>query len=132
MKKIYYRHERWEDFHAGMFNKHGNRQIKVIQSEELLSRPRSLYEQMKAVSIEWPYAAEMNLTNLNRNRQAWLGQSSCCYNHGATEDETKEAWGNLPYKTRKIANEVADQIIKEWVLIYNYNLCQKSTQTRMF
>lgn len=86
----------------------------ITDCELLLKCPGWLWESMTFVSQNWKISAEHNLSNTNRNRQAWLGQAACCFSHGAPEYITKLAWNNLTEKEQKIANDVADDVIKDW------------------
>jgi hypothetical protein len=69
---------------------------------------------MSMVADGWKYSAEVNLSNRNRNRQAWLGQASCCLIVGAPEDLTKQAWHTLTAAEKIAANAVADEVIAAW------------------
>ncbi len=79
-----------------------------------LSCPSLLWEAMTFVSHHWGYASRQNLTNLNRNRQAWLGQAACLFLDGAPEYVTKLAWARLSAKQQSAANTVADNVISDW------------------
>ena len=83
---------------------------------------------MKFVSLKWKYAAEQNLSNTSRNRQAWLGQAACCFNHGCSESLTKKAWHQLNISDQNKANEIADKVIHEWEQYYINKLISKSNQ----
>jgi hypothetical protein len=69
---------------------------------------------MQAVVDTWAIAASVNLTNLQQNRRAWLGQAACCLEHKCPEDVTREAWNTLSEDVQRSANAVAMQIIEEW------------------
>lgn len=115
MKKVYHRYEKWEDYANGMFVLIcEDEEEKLRKCHDLLSSPTLLEKYMRITSTKWVYSAELNMTNRNRNRQAWLGQSACCLYCGAPEYITKQAWRNLTDEQRTIANGVADKIINEW------------------
>jgi hypothetical protein len=80
----------------------------------LLSCPEWLQECMIFVTHHWQYSAEQFLTNINRNRQAYLGQAACCMMHGAPEYTTKKAWNLLTDEQRLKANDVADYAIQDF------------------
>jgi hypothetical protein len=123
MKRVYYRYELWEDHKHKMFFPQSE-PSGISAAYSILKDPERLYDAMYYVSHHWPVSAEMNLTNTNRNRQAWLGQAACCWMVHATEDETKAAWKNLTREEQDAANTVADRIILEWEAEY------AKTQTR--
>lgn len=131
IKRSYHHYERWEDWKHGLYriNSKINDPILITKSIKLLRNLDNLYEMMKKVSKEWKYATEENLSNINRNRQAWLGQAACCLNHGAPENLTKEAWHKLTENEQNQANAIADRVIKEWENLY---LLKKSDQLTLF
>lgn len=116
IERVYHPYTKWEDFQQGMYEMvcFIDEQRMIHDCEQTLKCPEWLLECMLFVSHNWQYAAENHLTNLHRNRQAWLGQAACCFIHGAPEYITKKAWGNLTDKQQKTANDVADQVIKDW------------------
>lgn len=113
MKRVFYRYELWECHKHRMYFP----QITpagVSAAYSILKDPERLYDAMYYVSHHWPYSSTMNLSNRSRNRQAYLGQASCCWMVHATEDETKAAWKRLTKEQQNVANAVADRIISEW------------------
>lgn len=86
----------------------------ILESLELLSSPTELYDVMMNVISKWPYSSEHNLTDTSINRQAWLGQAACCYNHGSPEEHTCRAWWALNERQRVEANIVADRVIQHY------------------
>jgi hypothetical protein len=116
IKQKYHHYEKWEDFKQGMYklvSRRNNNDL-IKGARLLLMNESKLYAAMKHVAFEWSFASDQNMTNRNRNRQAWLGQAACCYSTGATEDMTKQAWHLLSEKEKNRANAVADKIILEW------------------
>lgn len=113
IKRIYHRYELWEDYHAGMFNL-GLSGERINAAKELLKSPDDLKDAMMKTAFDWKHAAEVNLSNIGRNRQAWLGQSACCLVCGATDTETKAAWRMLSDEAQDMANRVADIVIHKW------------------
>jgi hypothetical protein len=69
---------------------------------------------MEKVTAEWVYSCDQNMTNPSRNKQAFLGQSACCLELGATELEVRTAWGMLTEQERVAANKVADRVSNKW------------------
>lgn len=124
MKRIYHPYHVWEDYLNGMYEekKDEHKQERIEKSIELLKNSDELYDAMVYVSVAWTHAAEVNLSNKGCNRQAWLGQSACCYAVGATESEVRKAWGLLTEEERNEANDVADRVILKWVSDRQINL----------
>ena len=114
VERIWHNHNKWEDYHAGLYDSGNNREEMVKSSYDLLSSPYRLFVEMVRVSIEWPHCAEFNLSNQSANRRAWLGWSSCCYHHGATDEETRKAWNMLNKEQKEKANGVATVVINTW------------------
>lgn len=83
-------------------------------SAELLSDQEEFFSQGVEMCKMWHYSAEQNLTDSSMNRRAWLGQATCCFNHGAPDYATKDAWWTLSEDTRRLANATADKILAEW------------------
>ena len=122
MKRIYHPYDKWEDYKHGLF---GADEQQTTGAAKLLATPEKLHAAMTHVSRNWKHAAEVNMTNRSRNRQAWLGQAACCYACGANEDTTKRAWRGLTDTERTEANAVADVVIIEWESYYQELLCPR-------
>jgi hypothetical protein len=124
IERIYHQYDMWEDFMEGMYKKtcFMDEHQMAADCEAILSCPQWLEESMKFVAFNWVRAAEHNLTNMARNRQAWLGQAACCFALGAPEYLTKEAWGRLTEAQQKAANDVADYVIEMWEQRHKRNL----------
>lgn len=116
MNQIFHNYKTWEDYKFGMYENIAfmDDEPLIRQCIDVLSCPEWLWECMTFVSHNWRFSAEQNLTNLSRNRQAWLGQASCCWINGAPEYITKLAWNRLTEKQQNKANQVADEVIKDW------------------
>lgn len=115
MTRVYHRHDHWEDWHAGQYALTYNDQARgELQSAGLLADESACYAAMSAVTREWPNATEHNLTNIEQNRRAWLGQAACCFELGVPAFVTKQAWWTLPETMQVRANGVADTVIGEW------------------
>lgn len=123
MTRIFHNPSHWEDWKNGMYeNNLYNKDKKVAKAVYLLSTPHMFENIAKQVIAKWRYSSEHHLTNMGRNRQAWLGQASCCFFAGTPEILTKEAWHQLSSYHRNRANGVADKVILlfERNLIYKY------------
>lgn len=116
MERIFHHYNKWEDYHAGMYDecKEG-RAERVIKAAEILGTPDICREAMEKVVAEWKIATEYNFSNAEINRKAWLGQAACSCYAGIHEDETREAWGIMTEAQRIEANSIASDIIKKWL-----------------
>jgi len=107
--------DKWEDYAAGLYrHRPSTRGIWVQESVKLLSAADVFGEVAREMVSAWPHAAAHNL-NLPSGRRAWIGQASCCYHHGATAEETAQAWGRLSNRTQIRANRVASAVIDEYL-----------------
>ena len=123
MKQIYHPYWKWEDFKNGMWKK-----ISRDEEERLLpliiefKSNHNLYGSAMLEVIEnWKFACEHNLSDMNINRRAWLGQSACNYKHGWPEYLVREAWNRLTTIQQSLANKMADEAILKWELKYKTN-----------
>ena len=99
----------WEDYQSGLYLKRLWKQ-NVASSARLLASPDEFWECGLEMIREWPKAAEQNLARHDSGHQPWIGQATCCYVHGATDAETREAWGKLTNDQQDAANKVADAV----------------------
>lgn len=116
MKRQYHHFSTWEDWRDGQYRQSPGDSSEMIISRaaRLLSDPVMLKAYMRLVAANWQFSSLQNMTNRNRNRQAWLGQAACSLAVGASEDMTKAAWRTLTAAEQIEANEVADTVILEW------------------
>jgi len=116
MKQIFHRYEVCEDYLAGLYRLPGpmDCELHVSIARMILTRQSIFYNAAIAMVEQWPIAAENNLSNLHRNRQAWIGQATCCFVQGVAEHETKAAWNLMSPQQQLEANNTADEVIKEW------------------
>lgn len=105
---------KWEDWQAGMYRPGLPDPIRVADSYRLLRDPGGFAEVAREMIREWPNAARQNIHNLWTGRNAWLGQASCCYAHGATSIDTRAAWGELTSHEQTAANTVAAAVRAAW------------------
>jgi hypothetical protein len=134
MKRIFHPYWKWEDHQAGLYNTHNNHteveEMKyAVQAKTLLTNSEQFKNVALKVITEWKYAAEENLSNRFRNRQAWIGQASCCYVLGISEDLTKYGWRLMTPDQQNEANRVADEVITLWE---EKHKCLKNTSLKMF
>lgn len=115
MKRIFHRYENWEDYPSGFYNSPGKNKKQLIEKViELFSDPKMTMEFMQKAIDSWPYSMEHNLTNESMNRIAYLGQAACCVYAGIPSTVTMEAWSKVPEDKRKIADEIAAELINNW------------------
>lgn len=119
MKRIYHRYEKWEDWQHGLYNKtveydELEQEKRVKLCIDFLSNQQRFFTTALNVLNNWPISSDVNLSNVNRNRQAWIGQASCCYELGVPEFITKWAWRTMELNNQKEANQTANKIIKLW------------------
>jgi hypothetical protein len=120
MEKVFHHYSEWEDFKHGLYRLPcvQDSQHQVLLSASLLGSPAAFYNVSLSMISEWGVSAEVNLSNRSRNRQAWIGQAACCFNHKAAEHQTKEAWWMLSKEQQQAANEAADCVIEIWERFY--------------
>lgn len=116
MKRIYYHYIEWEDFKAGFYSDYTKAEINDLNQSVryVFSSPEKTEQWMRNVLIHWPKSTKHNLTNLNMNRVAWLGQAACCYYGGVPCKATMYLWKFLDEKTKKRSDKIAIKLIKEW------------------
>lgn len=105
--------DEWEDYLAGMYVADFTAQH-VADSLALLRHPGHFHETAREMVREWSAAAVHNLRNMWTGRNAWVGQASCLYAHGAPGAATRAAWGALALDEQRAANAVAVEVRTEW------------------
>ncbi len=103
----------WEDHTAGMYATEWA-QEQVNDSSALLGDPDLFRETAREMIREWPVATQQNCAHMWSGRNAWIGQASCLYAHGAPAGATRAAWGTLTNEQQTVANEVARRVREEW------------------
>jgi hypothetical protein len=115
MTQIYHPYWLWEDYQNGMYELNiENSEEKIYLAKHLLSHLSEFADTALRVIEEWTISSETNLTNISCNRQAWIGQASCCYKYKVPETFTRIAWKQLTDQERIDANKVADLCIKNF------------------
>lgn len=127
MKKIYHPYWQWEDYQNGMYDltrkyTEAKEMNLAILAKDLLSDQIKFAQIAYKVITEWKNASEVNLSNIGRNRQAWIGQASCCYAYKIPERITKMGWRMMLPSKQQEANLTADKIIKLWEEDYAKNI----------
>jgi hypothetical protein len=75
---------------------------------------------MQQALKEWPLSCEHNLSAKSINRKAWLGHAGCFLATESPESCTRIGWHQLDADQQDLANQAADEVIKEW------EQCQRS------
>ena len=116
MEQIYIEYQKWEDYLSGMYNDNDviDKDKKVINAINLLSNPNEFYEVCQLIMNNWKNATDVNLSNKNQNRKAWLGAAACNYKYKVPEYLTRIAWGLLNKNVQDKANKIAEKIILEY------------------
>lgn len=115
IEQIFHHYTKWEDFHAGQYALTCDDELTAIRNSAcLLANCPLLREMMRSVTEQWKYATEVNLTNPDINRRAWLGQAACCFRYGVPNFTVKIAWHTLEAHQQREANAVADSVIATW------------------
>lgn len=104
----------WEDWKAGMWQTPTNITDDMRRAAALLTDPDTFRRAAQAMLAAWPKAAEQNLTGMQQNRRAWVGQAACCHHANVPEAATRQAWWTLDAAQQHTANQVADQVIAQW------------------
>lgn len=123
IEQQFYRYEMWEDYQSGMYdppciasiNDGITTEERINKAIECLSNPSVCREYMKKVVSEWDIATQQVLTNPEMNGKAWLGQCACFMYGGCHDEETRKAWCMLKPSVQKAANNIAKQVINEWL-----------------
>jgi hypothetical protein len=118
MKRIYHNYLLWEDYKAGFYdipslidNKEKSDLVKDMFSSEDLT-----LKFMTLTINEWFYSCEHNLTNMNMNRVAYIGQAACCLFGGVPNLLTMKVWNTLDREIRDRSDNIAESVIKIWEL----------------
>lgn len=114
--QIYHPWDKWEDHKHGFYDNISGRDKKEMINKvvQMFSDSELTEICMRKVINEWKYSCEHNLTNMNMNRIAYLGQAACCVFAGIPSSITMEAWSLVPEDKRKTADLIASNLIKEW------------------
>ena len=121
MKRIWHPWEKWECFRSGFFGPYpkgmSKRDAEEKYKEFFLDLP--LFEEtLKQVLAEWENSCEHNLTNLELNRIAWLGQACVAYHHKVPSD-ARAGFNLLNTEQQEAANKLAGKYLKLWEKKYN-------------
>lgn len=116
MNQQYERYDKWECYLAGMWDR-----VDLVTETEMLqiaiefTGNHVLYGiAMRRVINEWKYCLAHHLTDLSINRKAYIGHCAVCLELGIPEYITRKAWAYLTEEQRNLANQQAENTIKEY------------------
>jgi hypothetical protein len=110
----------WEDYINGMYEipKKEEEELYVLSAINMLSNKELFLNTCKELLGQWRISSNVNLTNKQCNRKAWLGQAACNFKYKVPELCTRIAWSRLNQETQQEANNVADKIINSFEVNY--------------
>lgn len=111
MKQIYAPYTKWEDYQNGMYTLVQPIEDNILKGANLLKNENLFFQTALNVINNWVISTDVNLTSPNVNKQAWIGQASCCYKYGNNELTTRKSWALLTDIEQYKANAVANKII---------------------
>jgi hypothetical protein len=116
MKQIYIHYEKWEDFLNGMYDdsKKENEEYLVSMAKYVLSNNIIFYLSIENILKKWKNSVDVNLSNRNCNRRAWLGAAACNYLYGCPEYITRIAWSKISPQDQQKANHIAEIFIRKY------------------
>ena len=106
--------ETWEDYAAGFYKSSIPIAMHVADSLELLTDPERFLDTAKEMMDHWTNSVVHNLVYMCSGQNAWIGQASCLYAHGAPPSATRKAWGKMTGTQQETANAVAAKARQEW------------------
>lgn len=132
IEQQFHHYELWEDYQSGMYNPPSLESLetgitteeRIEKAIELLSSKELCLEYMTKVVSEWTISAEEVLTNPSMNGKSWLGQCACFMYGRCHDEETRKAWCMLNPSIQKQANDIAQQVINDW--LYEFSNYQYS------
>jgi len=115
INQVFHHYSKWEDYAAGFYGyDFEDYQFKHEMSKELLGDEKQFREVALQMIESWEYSCEHNLTDPSVNKIAYIGQASCCFNHGSPSELTKKAWWEIPEEKRNKADSVAREVLRIW------------------
>lgn len=107
----------WECYRAGLYLRRSTPPRVAAARAMLADSPRFRDTALEGLR-EWPISSRVHLTDPYRNHRPYLGRAACCRDAGATEWDTRIAWGLLNPDEQRRANAVADDILAHVELIW--------------
>lgn len=113
-QRIYHPWHEWEEIKFNMWGDVNDREKAIIETIKFTGDHKLYGSYMKRVIREWPVSCENALTDYLINRKAWLGHAACALALKIPEDIVRLAWGKLSNEQQFLANQEAEQAIREW------------------
>lgn len=120
MKQKFHHYKLWEDYLNGMYNTDFE-YIHIENAEKMLKDNNLFHNTCIELLKNWKFASDVNMTNCDVNRRAWLGAAACCYKFDVPEIATRIAWNKLTDNEKESANKVAQNIINDYEIKANNN-----------
>jgi hypothetical protein len=116
MIQVFEPYWKWECFQHGMYEAPEADDLDrlAMLSVSLLRDCISFGASSRQMVESWPVSSAVHLTAVGTNRRSWVGQASCCFAHGVPEIATRCAWKAMTERERDLANDVADEVIREY------------------
>lgn len=121
----------WEETHTSMWKAPEDHDRQVEQAYIFTGNAEKYGRAMVRVINEWPISCEHNLTNMEQNRQAWIGHAACALELNLSERCVRSAWARLTINQRKEANLQADHAIRLWEQRHQQKSEWESTYTTL-
>lgn len=106
--------DEWEDYAAGFYDPGVPTAVHARDSRDLLCDPNQFHAVAHEMLRHWANSAVHNIQHMETGRNAWIGQASCLYAHGAPPSATRQAWGEMTPGQQETANAVAARVRQEW------------------
>jgi len=120
INQVYVPYYKWECYKHGMwFRVNKTQEVEMLKKAIEFTGNHVIYgEAMKEVVYLWKNTMKNHLTNPSINRRAFLGHCAVFYKLQIPEYIVRKAWKELTERQRILADNVAEQTIKEWELWY--------------
>lgn len=118
IKRIWHPYWLWEETKYNMWGSVEGRYSYLQKAIAFMEDTKKFGKYMRQVVDEWEYSCEHNLSNIESNRRAWIGQAAVALKMNCPETITRDAWQYLNEEQQKRANSEADKAIKYWEKIY--------------
>ena len=116
--RVYHPYWEWEEIKYNMWGDVDDKKL-FLEKAVIFTGDHEKYGGfMMRVIREWPISCENALTDQTLNRRAWVGHAACAMAIRCPEKITREAWGKLSDEQRVLANQKADESIREWTRVY--------------
>lgn len=116
MKQYHTHYTEWEDYINGMWRPETKQdeEFYLQKAIDFTGNTKLYGKWMLEVLEKWPITCNVNLSNKNQNRKAWIGHAACCLAINCPEQVTRMAWWKLTEKQRIEANLQAQYAIELW------------------